>query len=102
VENERIVRVLIEEHDKLSAYSWLILRDAHLVEEVLQEVGMLAIRKHDEINDEEHLRGWARAACRNLALNLIRKENRRPIPLSYPPALPGPPRAFASPRPTPG
>ena len=40
-----IVRVLLAERAKLLAYIWVIVRDAHLVEDVFQEVAALAVQK---------------------------------------------------------
>ncbi|QNN21499.1 hypothetical protein HED60_04165 [Planctomycetales bacterium ZRK34] len=68
-----IVRTLMRKRPQLLAYTWAILRDNHLSEDVLQEVSVLAIHKADQIDDEAHLHRWLRQACRYKALNLLQK-----------------------------
>lgn len=75
---EAVVSTLYREHRQLAAYAWSLLRDNHLVEDVLQEIAMVAVRKRLEIADEQHLRGWLRVACRRMSLDAIRRRGRRP------------------------
>lgn len=77
-----LVRLLVAEHDKLVAYTWQLVRDDHLVEEVLQEMALVAVEKKEQIVDAAHFLAWSRTTCRNLALSLIRKRGRRPVMLS--------------------
>jgi RNA polymerase sigma-70 factor (ECF subfamily) len=82
IEREEAVRVLMRDHDRLSAYAWVIVRDDQIVEDVLQEVALLLIEKHPEITSNQHLAGWLRTACRNKALEAIRARQRHPTLLS--------------------
>jgi RNA polymerase sigma-70 factor (ECF subfamily) len=77
-----LTRLLVREHDKLAAYTWQMVRDYHLVSEVLQEMALVATRKAGEIADERHFPAWARCTCRNLALDTLRQRQRRPALLS--------------------
>ena len=79
IDSDNLARLLVREHEKLAAYTWQIVRDYHLVTEVLQEMAVVAMRKADQIADERHFPAWARCTCRNLALDLLRQQRRRPI-----------------------
>lgn len=82
ITHETLARLIVREQDKLKAYAWAIVRDAHAVGEVLQEVALLATRKLDQIRDEAHFPAWARVACRHLALKAVEGRRRRPVTLS--------------------
>lgn len=72
IDHDTIVRVLMQERVKLLAFAWAIVRDAHLAEDVLQEVTLAAIRKRDQIHDADHLRAWLRRSARFEALGRMR------------------------------
>ena len=82
LDKDTVVRLLMRDSDKLRAYAWMIVRDDHLVDDVLQDLGLVAIRKCGEIKDETHFGGWCRIATRNIAHDLVRARNRTPISLS--------------------
>jgi RNA polymerase sigma-70 factor (ECF subfamily) len=73
-----IVRVLLAERAKLLAYIWVIVRDAHLVEDVFQEVAALAVQKRNELRDEAALPVWLRRTARFQALAALRDKARDP------------------------
>jgi RNA polymerase sigma-70 factor (ECF subfamily) len=79
---DTLTRLLVREHDKLAAYTWQIVRDDHLVSEVLQEMALVATRKSEQIAGEAHFPAWARCTCRNLAMDMLRQQKRRPLLLS--------------------
>ncbi len=72
----------MKDRAKLASYIWSMVRDEHLVEDVLQDVYVLAISKISEINDEQHLRYWSRHTARFLCLKALRDRRRMPISLS--------------------
>src|SRR5262245_21757707 len=76
-----IARLLVREHDKLAAYVWSLVRDDHLVDDILQELALVAIRKRAEIVDEQHFLAWMRVACRLTALDTLKRLQRRPLSL---------------------
>jgi RNA polymerase sigma-70 factor, ECF subfamily len=82
LDHDTLVRLLIAEHDKLVAYTWQLVRDDHLVEEVLQEMALVAVQKTEQIVDAAHFLAWSRITCRQVAMSLIRKRGRRPVMLS--------------------
>ena len=75
---EKVAQLLMSEHLRLRAYVWLIVRDDHLVDDVLQEVSLVAVRKCEAIVDDSHFPAWARTTSRNIALDMLRKEQRTP------------------------
>lgn len=74
-----IVRTLMADRAKLLAYIWSIVHDAHLVEDVFQEVSLLAIGKKSELRDEKALSCWLRKSARLLSLTAVRGKVRRPV-----------------------
>lgn len=76
------MRLLMRERDRLFAYAWSIVRDMHLAEDVFQEVAVLAIEKHAEMREPEHLLAWSRNAIRLKALESRRRQGRQPAILS--------------------
>jgi RNA polymerase sigma-70 factor (ECF subfamily) len=73
-----LTRLFVREHDRLAAYAWSLVHDDHLVDDILQEVALIATRKCDEIVDEHHFLGWMRVTCRNVALDMSKRRNRSP------------------------
>lgn len=74
-----IVRTLMAERGKLLAYIWSIVHDAHLVEDVFQEVSLLAVTKRSELRDEKALATWLRKSARLLSLTAVRGKVKRPV-----------------------
>lgn len=71
-----IIRTLLGARARLSAGFFLVLRDAHLAEDVFQEVMVKALAQPDLFTNEAQLLSWARAVGRNAGLNLLRKSGR--------------------------
>lgn len=82
VTDEQIAQVMVGENVKLFSYLWSILRDDHMVDDALQQLSLLALRKRGEINDVDHLMGWLRTSGRYLALQMIERNGRRARSLS--------------------
>ena len=74
IDQETLMRLLTSEEGKFRAYTWQIVRDDHVVEEVVQDMAVLALQKCSQINDPGHFPAWARRTCRNLAMDAIRKK----------------------------
>jgi RNA polymerase sigma-70 factor (ECF subfamily) len=71
-----LVILLLRERVKLLAYIRAIVRDAHLAEDIFQDVAVIALRKRDEIRDGRHFLAWIRLTARNLALKVVRRQQR--------------------------
>lgn len=73
-----IVQTLMAERVKLLAYIWSIVHDSHLVEDVFQEVSLLAVRKRGELRDKNALAAWLRKSARLIAIATVRHKGRYP------------------------
>lgn len=82
VDYDTIVRVQMKDRTKLAAYIWTIVRDEHIVEDVMQDVYLLSFTKADQIEDEKHLPLWMRRTARLKALRHIRDRSNSPMILS--------------------
>jgi RNA polymerase sigma-70 factor (ECF subfamily) len=81
MDSNHVVRVLIRDRARLLGYVWAIARDAHLAEDVFQDVTVLAMERAADIRDEPHLMLWARRAARFKVLEALRKRARRTVAL---------------------
>lgn len=79
VSPELVGRCFVAQRMKLAAYVWAIVRDEAMVEDVLQEVCALALRKHEAIRDADHLVDWMRRAARLEALKQLRQRSKNPL-----------------------
>lgn len=61
---------------ELIGYAWMVVGDPDLAEDVFQEVSVAAIRKHEEIQDLDHLCGWLYQAIRLQGLKTRRDRGR--------------------------
>lgn len=77
VQSDVIVRVLMQQRAELIGYAWLVVGDPDVAEDVFQEVSVAVIRKADEINDTDHLKGWLYNAIRLQGLKVRRDQSRR-------------------------
>jgi RNA polymerase sigma-70 factor (ECF subfamily) len=73
ITQDDLVRTLISERLKILSYIRAIVRRQDLVEDVFQNVSILALQKQAEINDEQHFLKWLRLTARFEAMNAIRK-----------------------------
>ncbi len=81
IDKDRLVQLLLREHNTLAAYSWSLVRDEHLVDDIMQELALVMVRRGGEIVDEHHFPKWARSVCRLTALDMLKRRRRRPHPL---------------------
>ncbi|QDU70533.1 sigma-70 family RNA polymerase sigma factor [Mucisphaera calidilacus] len=67
------MRQFLGQRTALYAYIRSVLRDDHRAEDVLQNVCLVLLRKHDEIQSEDHMRKWLRTTARYESLRVIRE-----------------------------
>ena len=67
----------MQQRAELIGYAWLVVGDPDVAEDVFQEVSVAVIRKADEINDTDHLKGWLYNAIRLQGLKARRDQSRR-------------------------
>jgi RNA polymerase sigma-70 factor (ECF subfamily) len=78
LDRDTTVRILLSGRASLLGYINSFVRDWDLADDVLQEVSILALKKCESIEDEQHLAGWLRQTARLESLNLLRKRGRAP------------------------
>lgn len=78
IDQKTITAHLLRDRVRLLAYIGAIVRDHHVAEDVLQEVSMIAMEKHEQIRDTDILPGWLRVTARHRALKALEKRNRLP------------------------
>jgi len=78
---EDIVLVLMRDKARLSGYLYAIVRESALAEDLFQEIVIVAMKKHEQILDPDHLKLWARRAARFEALKALRERRRDPAAL---------------------
>lgn len=71
-----VVRRLLRQRVGLLSYIRSILVDEHLAEDVFQEVCVVAMQKHDELNSWEHFDAWVRKVARYEALSALRRSRK--------------------------
>ncbi|QNN21925.1 sigma-70 family RNA polymerase sigma factor [Planctomycetales bacterium ZRK34] len=75
-DRNRILKTIMADRMRLFSYIWVIVRDEHIAEDVLQDVWILATEKIDDTTDIESLRVWIRRAARNKALQAVQQRTR--------------------------
>jgi RNA polymerase sigma-70 factor (ECF subfamily) len=81
VDQEALVRRLLAQRGMLLGYISSFVRDAHLAEDLFQDVTLVILRKGAELADPEGFAPWARKIARLEVLNALRKRERAPQPL---------------------
>lgn len=74
ISQDTIVTVLIRNRSRFIGYAWVVAGNPQLAEDIIQDVTLAAIKKADEIQDEEHLHAWLRRAIRLRGLELRRNQ----------------------------
>ncbi|MDX1565259.1 MAG: sigma-70 family RNA polymerase sigma factor [Phycisphaeraceae bacterium] len=79
---EEALRLLLVNRAKLLGYIRSIVRDAETAEDVFQNLSILLLKKHGQIEDEKGFMPWSLHAARLECMNAIRRKRRREISLS--------------------
>ena len=80
----RLAALLVQHRARLAAYAFAILRDTNAVDDVLQEVAVLLLRKRAQWDPERPFLPWALAFTRREALT--QRRHRRSGAVTIPPA----------------
>jgi len=81
VEHEVLVRLLLGQRAMLLGYLSSFVRDAHLVEDLFQDIALVILKKGQELEDPAGFPLWARKIARFEALNALRRKEKAPRPL---------------------
>lgn len=74
---EHIVETLNQQRTSLVGYAWVVVGDAQLADDVYQDISLAAIKKADQIQDDDHLIPWLRTAIRLRGLEIRRNRGRQ-------------------------
>jgi RNA polymerase sigma-70 factor (ECF subfamily) len=75
---DRAVVLLLAHRAMLIGYITSIVRDAHLAEDVFQNMALVVLKKGHQVRDEKGFPAWARKIARFEALNAVRKRRHTP------------------------
>jgi RNA polymerase sigma-70 factor, ECF subfamily len=81
MDRDAVVSHLLDQRGLILGYTRVIVRDAHTAEDIFQEVMILALEHHGELQDHGHANAWARKTAQYLALNEIRRRHRKNLSL---------------------
>ncbi len=70
------MRLFVEQRHQVLAFARAIVGDWEIAEDVLQDLAILVMNKHDEIDDDTRFAGWIRVAARFEALSQLRQRKR--------------------------
>ncbi len=73
---EFLVKTLLDARPRLIAGAQAVLRDAHLAEDVFQDVFLRALQMRASFSDEGGLLAWARVTARHLSIDQVRRAGR--------------------------
>ena len=73
---ELLVKTLLDARPRVVAGAFAVVRDAHLAEDVFQEVLLRALRMRGSFSDAGGVLAWARVTARNLGIDQVRRAGR--------------------------
>ena len=76
LDESQILKVLMEWRNRISAATWLVVKDAHAVEDIFQNVAIKAITRNVEFKAEAALVSWAFITARREGIDWIRRQQR--------------------------
>ena len=79
--HRQLVEVILSQRDRLLAFILSIVRDPVQAEDVLQDVATLAVEKIDQLQNEQHARGWLHITARHLCWRVIKRTGKEPTTL---------------------
>ena len=76
---KEILRFLMQSRERISAAAWLMVKDAHVAEDIFQNTVLKAVTKDVSFDTEAALFSWAFITTRRDSLNWIRKHRRESV-----------------------
>ena len=76
---KEILRFLMQSRERISAAAWLVVKDAHVAEDIFQNTVLKAVTKDVNFEAEAALFSWAFITARRDSLNWIRKHRRESV-----------------------
>ena len=76
---KEILRFLMQSRERISAAAWLVVKDAHVAEDIFQNTVLKAVTKDVNFDAEAALFSWAFITARRDSLNWFRKHRRESV-----------------------
>jgi len=76
---QEILRFLMQSRERISAAAWLVVKDAHVAEDIFQNTVLKAVTKDVNFDAEAALFSWAFITARRDSLNWFRKHRRESV-----------------------
>ena len=76
---KEILRFLMQSRERISAAAWLVVKDAHVAEDIFQNTVLKAVTKDVSFQAEAALFSWAFITARRDSLNWFRKHRRESV-----------------------
>jgi RNA polymerase sigma-70 factor (ECF subfamily) len=76
---KEILRFLMQSRERISAAAWLVVKDAHVAEDIFQNTVLKAVTKDVSFQAEAALFSWAFITARRDSLNWCRKHGRESV-----------------------
>ena len=76
---KEILRFLMQSRERISAAAWLVVKDAHVAEDIFQNTVLKAVTKDVSFEAEAALFSWAFITARRDSLNWCRKHERESV-----------------------
>jgi RNA polymerase sigma-70 factor (ECF subfamily) len=73
---QEILRILMNSRDRISAAVWMIVRDAHMAEDIFQNVSVKAMTRDVVFEHEGAVLSWAFITARHEGVDWLRKTKR--------------------------
>ena len=76
-----ILQRLMSQRDRISAAAWLVVRDAHIAEDIFQNVALKALAKEVAFDSDGALMSWAFITARREGIDWLRRQKNAPVSL---------------------
>ena len=76
-----ILQQLMSQRDRISAAAWLVVRDAHIAEDIFQNVALKALAKEVGFDSDGALMSWAFITARREGIDWLRRQKNAPVSL---------------------
>ena len=76
---QEILRFLMQSRERISAAAWLVVKDAHVAEDIFQNTVLKVVTKDVNFEAEAALFSWAFITARRDSLNWFRKHRRESV-----------------------
>ncbi len=70
---DKIVQIMLRARLRIAAIATAILRDAHLADDIFQQVVLAALERPQDFQDQQHVLNWAIRAARFRAIDAARQ-----------------------------